>query len=498
MSAPHESGRAYEASLSAERRRRDGIHYTPPDVAAGLVADALELVGRTPALILDPACGAGVFLVAALDALVADGVEPAVALGRVRGLDIDPEAVELARRALVEWAARHRLPPRSVPTDIVVVADALVDDWPSAVDVVIGNPPFGGQVRGSTVRTASRPEVAAGLLGRRAGYADTASLFLARAVDRVRRDGVVVLLQPMSVLAARDAGIVRDLVSARATVRGFLFPDASGFSAAVHVCAPLVVVDGGPTERPWSDIAADDLGLEPGPSEGSMVLGDVAEVTAGFRDEFYVVARHVTESGPDDRRPRLVTSGSIEPGRILWGERPTRIDGRSYRCPVVDVDALGRWAATEPTARRLRSRIARRTAPKVLVATQTRSLEAVADPDGTLWPSVPVVSVLPGDPAIDAWDLLAVLVSREATRYVARRSLGTGLTTGAVRVSARVLAQLPMPADIAAWRHAADALRNGSTVDAPEVLDAMSLAFGAQASKRRTGRSRLSASATVR
>jgi hypothetical protein len=477
MSAPHESGHAYENSLSAERRRRDGIHYTPPDIAASLVAEAFARARPDPGLCLDPACGAGVFLLAALDALVAGGVEPRVALTRVRGLDIDPEAVSLARHALGEWAARHQLDPDVVPVDAVTVADALIDEWPAAIDVVIGNPPFGGQLRGSTVRTGARPDVAASVLGRRAGYADTAALFMARAVDRMSPAGVVVLMQPMSVLSARDAGIARDFVSARATVCGFLFPDASGFAASVHVCAPVLVVDGGPTERDWCDIAADDLGMAPGPPPSPTVLGDVAEVTAGFREEFYVVARHIEEAGSDDRRPRLVTSGSVEPGRVLWGERPTRVDGRSYRCPVVDVEALARSAADDPAVRRLRARLERRTSPKVLVATQTRIIEAVADPDGGLWPSVPVVSVVPTDPGVDVWDLLAVLSSREATRFMARRSLGTGLASGTMRVSARVLPGLPLPEDRAAWRVAADRLRAGAPVDDPAVLDAMSTAF---------------------
>ena len=221
------------------------------------------------------------------------------------------------------------------------------------------------------------------------------------------------------------------------------------------------------------------------------------EVTAGCRDEFYAVARHVEEGCVDDRRPRLVTTGSVEPGRVLWGRRPTRVDGRTFIHPVVDVEALVRSMTTDPAGRRLRARLERRILPKVLVATPTRVIEAVADPGGDLWPSVPVVSVLPTDLDLDVWDLLAVLSSREATRFMARRSLGTGLGRGTMRVSARVLALIPLPDDRVTWRSAADALRAGSAVDDPTVLDAMSAAFG-QASVRRSGSRRLSANAAVR
>ena len=213
---------------------------------------------------------------------------------------------------------------------------------------------------------------------------------------------------------------------------------------------------------------------------GPTTLADLSEVTAGFRDEFYAVAASVVEGGPDDRRPRLVTSGSIDPGRVHWGVRDARVQGRSFLHPVVDVDELGRRLTALDGGRRLMARMAARTAPKVLVATQTRRIEAVADPDGRLWPSVPVVSVLgPSvESGFDVWDVLAVLVSPQATAFVRRDGFGTGLSGDTVRVSARALARLPLPAEIEPWRRAAALLRAGATVEDPEVLTAMDRAWG--------------------
>ena len=87
------------------------------------------------------------------------------------------------------------------------------------------------------------------------------------------------------------------------------------------------------------------------------------------------------------------------------------------------------------------------------------------------------MSVLPR--TADVWSILAVLVSREATAWVARRSIGTGLSPGALRVSARTLAALPIPPDggRAAWVDAATRLREGAAVDDAVVLDAMSRAY---------------------
>ena len=78
-------GRDYETSLEPSRRRRDGVHYTPRAVADELVARAFlshrELIASGAQFVVcDPTCGAGVFLIAAADALVAGGRSPLSAL----------------------------------------------------------------------------------------------------------------------------------------------------------------------------------------------------------------------------------------------------------------------------------------------------------------------------------------------------------------------------------------------------------------------------------
>lgn len=500
MSSLFERGHEYERSIPSERRRREGIHYTSADLSATVVARAFDALGRPPTRVLDPTCGGGAFLLAALDALVEHGVEPGDALGRVRGIDADGGAVRVARRALHDWATAHGVDASALGRGSVRVGDALVDAWPREVDLVVGNPPFGGQLRGSTVRDPQRASIASAILGAAAGYADTAGLFLVRAVECVRSSGdhgVVAMVQPASVLASRDAAAVRRAVDGVATVREVLVPDVTGFDASVHVCVPVVVVGGGVPAgaRDWSDLAADALGLdEVGFDVGGPTLGDLADPTAGFRDEFYAVARFVREEGDMDEgggdersrrarpRPRLVTVGSIEPGRVLWGERSSTVLRRRFLRPVVDLDAFTEWAAGPHGDARLASLAAVRTAPKVLVATQTRVIEAMADPEGDWWPAVPVVSVLPR--TIDVWHVLAALVSREASTWMARRTVGTGLSAGATRISARALAALPVPraadADdtVDGWDRAAELLRCGATVDDPRVLDAMSRAYG--------------------
>jgi hypothetical protein len=166
----------------------------------------------------------------------------------------------------------------------------------------------------------------------------------------------------------------------------------------------------------------------------------MASTSAGFRDEFYGVAP-VVEEGAVSGHP-LVTCGLIDPALLRWGDRPARVAGRRFQRPVVpercvdDGTAGRRWIA--PLLR-----------PKVLLATQTRLLEAVADDTGTVVPAVPVISVVPEPDRV--WALLAVLLAPPVAGFARREYAGAGLSADAIKLSARQVATLPLPAGRAAW-----------------------------------------------
>ncbi len=467
-------GRDYETSLDPKRRRRDGVHYTPRDVADELVERAFAAHRRTiasgaPFSVCDPTCGAGVFLLAAADALVAAGRTPFDALACLRGMDIDPDALEVARAELLGWAHVHGVEAgeQELPFDLFV-GDALNDAWPEdgRLDVVVGNPPFGGQLAGATVRDESAVAGAARILGRPAGYTDTAGVLLVRALDAVRAGGSVVFVQPLSVLGSRDGAMVRDLVSD--ALESIWIPDDQLFDAAVSVCAPVLrkptatesVADSQviPT---WTELAAEAMGV-PSMRLNGAPLSSLADCTAGFRHEFYDVAAATVERGSAGSEsadfPKLITVGLIDPAKLLWGTRAARIAGTTFAEPVVDVAKL-----SKPFELRKR--------PKLLVATQTRVIEAVADYDGMLWPSVPVISVLPHTDEAGTLDLLlAALIAPPASVWAARQAAGTARSPGAVRLSATQLEQLPLPTDRELWIKGSDQLRAGQLTTAVRTL----------------------------
>ena len=100
--------------------------------------------------------------------------------------------------------------------------------------------------------------------------------------------------------------------------------------------------------------------------------------------------------------------------------------------------ALQRWAA-------------QRLVPKILIANQTRRIEAVIDRDGAWLPSVPVITCTTD--RLD--DVAAVLHSDAATEWVRYHAAGSGLSATSVRLTARLLASIPLPAAMVATPSAA-------------------------------------------
>ena len=126
----------------------------------------------------------------------------------------------------------------------------------------------------------------------------------------------------------------------------------------------------------------------PGPPSAT-----VAVCTAGFRDQYYGLLGAVTETAPS-RTIRLgwSTSGAIDPLTLRLGRSADPVRTPSLAAPLArSRGAPGARAEVADWVDRLRS-------PKVLVATQTRIVEAVVDPDGDLVPVTPVIAVVPQIP----------------------------------------------------------------------------------------------------
>lgn len=175
-----ELGAMRERLLADDERVSTGVWYTPQELAESIVRLTLDggVVCSAPAgalrvMVLDPACGAGVFLLAAARRiatvyarLAAGNNEPAawavqaalplVAEQCVFGVDTDPVAVDLARAAL--WLEIGGTRPITWLDDNIIVGDTLAGDCPKPLEdrmadpdplVIIGNPPYRDKAKGA-------------------------------------------------------------------------------------------------------------------------------------------------------------------------------------------------------------------------------------------------------------------------------------------------------------------------------------------------------------
>ena len=450
-------------SLSAEERKRTGAWYTPPALVAYVVAHTIvpswsrPLAPGSVVRVLDPACGDGRFLFEAARVIRGAGCVP-----ELTGFDIDLGGLRSA-----------------VGTEQIeaIEADALAFEWGSRrFDAVVGNPPFLSQMASATARVG-RSAFGGG------PYADAAADFLALAVRLARADGGRVgLVLPLSILTARDAGPIRAEVQRASPMQWFWSSREHVFDAMVRTCAigfergvsassavqrssgisfdavAPVHVDAAAANHHWGALIADSLGMPSIPPIAARgIVADHALVTANFRDQYYGLVGAV---GDHVDGPPLITTGLIDVATCHWGSRSTRFAKQRFEAPRVDrsclVPFMQRWAE-------------RCLVPKVLVATQTHVLEAVADPAGLWLPAVPVIRVVPHDTSA-VWQLAAALTSPVGSAFIAAQSVGSGLSATTVRMSQRTLGTLAWPAgdlaDAVAALRAGDLAACGRAVDA--------------------------------
>ncbi len=376
-------------------RKELGAWYTPARLVETVVRETVFDGAQT---VLDPACGDGRFL-------------RATGMPYQTGVDIDPSTG-------------------------FIHDDSLQRDWgDERFDVVIGNPPYLNQLarltsRGGSSKFGGGP------------YADAAAEFLALAIRLARPGGRVGLVLPQSLLATRDAAAIRAAVDGAAALLWMWWSNTQMFDANVRVWAGVWEVGGahgevrrsfGPdfTELPPMPMPRAWSGLLTGSSAAAYdgpTLGTIATFTVDFRDQYYGLVGAV---GDDEAGPPLITSGLIEPGRSLWGQRSVRFAKQYFAAPRVAVErlspALQKWAAA-------------RLVPKILIANQTKVIEAVHDVHGEWLPSVPVITCVTAEPE----RVLGVLASDAANEWVQQHAAGSGLSATSVRLNPKLLASIPL------------------------------------------------------
>jgi hypothetical protein len=226
----------------------DSSVYTPPTLVRLMLDEALswDRIDRLMAgkeIILDPACGSGVFLVEAYKRLVLywrsrnDWARPGVdelraLLERVHGIDLEQGAVELAAFSLC-LALCDALEPEEIRASVKLfpkLADASLHKRcffeakeeglvKAPVGVLIGNPPFE-----SSLTTPAAKRAYEAYVKQHGKLADQqiAYLFLHEAMGMTAKGGVLSMIQPSGFLYNQHAGDFRANFFKRWNVREIL------------------------------------------------------------------------------------------------------------------------------------------------------------------------------------------------------------------------------------------------------------------------------------
>jgi hypothetical protein len=303
--------RLFPSASVSDQRDLQASFYTPPGLAQAVATRALEafVSGREvdpfAMRVVDPACGSGAFLIVAFrwlqhyaqralgrDLTLAERL--ALLRGSIFGADVDERALALTRIQLLEEAqVPGRLPSL---TDNLLLGDALAAppshgdselrgpavDWTTLLarvghfSVVVGNPPFGSEVKlpgrltVSTMRQLDKafPEVRG--FGR-----DYAYLFGALALRLLTDDGTAGLVMPRKLLDGSSGSKLRSLLAARGLA---WLADLRAVSIFPGVKTRACVV----VSQPRKGDPAEVVSIEDSRDEPSQALDDLLRPGAGL------------------------------------------------------------------------------------------------------------------------------------------------------------------------------------------------------------------------
>ena len=206
------------------------VRFTPVPLARALVQQAFDALGqelyqKDPIVILDPACGSGVFLQEAMRELKARGFQKGVLL---KGFDTSAISCTMARFCLSR-SANSSVRGQQFKTEIAE-KDALVESW-GEPDVILMNPPFGSWVS-MTLAERDLVKSALGQLAGKGKLPDKAMGFVWKGVGSLKSGGVLASVVPAPLLESKSGESWRSALIGDAELR--LIGRFQGFSFFRH------------------------------------------------------------------------------------------------------------------------------------------------------------------------------------------------------------------------------------------------------------------------
>ncbi len=294
-------GDVYPA-FDGQGRKRRGAFDTPIEMARATVNAALQAARRPVERAVDPACGAGAFLLALSERVDCEIV----------GIDLDPIAAVVAAVA--------------VPQASIVVGDGLLHRAPC--DLLVGNPPFIAPEHQNKAVRARLRRAMPWLSGR----FDLAVPFAAHAVECVRERGGVGLVLPESIMHQPYAKPLRiDWLRRHAIMH--LSHSTPFPGAQVGVVSVGLSIGGGPAPLPSGIEASAVSGLPAAPLHPSLQPGDpelIRQIRSASRPlgDFATVDTGVVSHGSHGSK-RVLLHDTPAPTRVPYVDARDLVENRT-------------------------------------------------------------------------------------------------------------------------------------------------------------------------
>lgn len=197
-------GVVYQTLSSEGNKSKSGAYYTPLSIVERIVNDHIQ---SSNLKILDPCCGTGQFLLAALERLMAIGGQTG-ALRNVWGSDIDDIAVRIARINLIaKCGTLNDISPNIFCQNTLLDNKADLFSQRSPVnenffDLVITNPPWGAKYSSLELSQLNLlfPDIRSG---------ESFSFFIEKGLRYLKNGGILSYVLPESILNVKIHSDIR-------------------------------------------------------------------------------------------------------------------------------------------------------------------------------------------------------------------------------------------------------------------------------------------------
>ncbi len=450
--------------------------------------------------VLDPACGSGAFLVKVFDYLLAENKRISNIIGslvgatslwdtedyvksllqnNIYGVDLNPESVEITKLSLWFKSAKKGQKLTTLKNNIKC-GNSLIDnpefagerafDWakefPEIItaggfDVIVGNPPY----------VDSESMVKNDPLGRKfisqayqsaTGNWDLYIPFIEKSFELLKKNGYLSMIVPNKWLSMDYGKSLRKLIKNNVVLLADLSPvkvfeDANlssiifsikkgsfdNFVVSKFTSSSEYSEESNKLEElsddNWGDIFVENRGLLKDVENGSLPLGDFADVFGAFTTgEAYELIDLIKDLKINDNSDylKLINTGTIEKYYTLWGIQKTAYLKNKYLYPVVQ---------KEDFKKQFPKRFQKFDNVKIIVA-GIRHFECILDDKNEFVAGKSTSVINNFKESVDPYTLICILNSKLITYYLKNKHSTSGMG-GGINFSPDLIRSIPLKLD---------------------------------------------------